>query len=289
MTQVQEMSLQKALETWEQDFDEETDVPSRIYHYTSTEALYGILASNCFWMTDYRYLNDPSEFTHSLSIIELCLNCHSGEFPVGVLGQLKEFFNYTSSVTGNKVGPCILSFSQDGDSLYQWRAYADDGTGVCIGIEPPRGDDCYIRNLRRVIYDRKEQELLVQQRIKEFLDICGRHDIHSWKATHILYRVLMRLGTYLKHHAYRKEREWRYSNFMAGSSDMPVRLTRRGLVPYFRATQIVDDNNKLPIREIRLGPRQDEPKSKYAVELLLRQHGYDPVKVEISKRGIPYQ
>ncbi len=40
-----------------------------LWHYTTAEGLKGILSSQTLWVTDYRYLNDSSEFIYSKQII----------------------------------------------------------------------------------------------------------------------------------------------------------------------------------------------------------------------------
>jgi hypothetical protein len=42
------------------------------------------------------------------------------------------------SFTLNRLYPYISCFSENGDSLSQWRAYANDGKGVAIGFNPEK-------------------------------------------------------------------------------------------------------------------------------------------------------
>lgn len=48
------------------DFDDD----ERLFHYTSAQGLYGILASNCIWATHYRFLNDSKELQAARASIE---------------------------------------------------------------------------------------------------------------------------------------------------------------------------------------------------------------------------
>jgi hypothetical protein len=43
-------------------------LPARVYHYTSTDGLLGILDSGHLWATDLRYLNDTSELHFGRSL-----------------------------------------------------------------------------------------------------------------------------------------------------------------------------------------------------------------------------
>ena len=66
----QKTPLEDALEKLVKSYRENPeDKPKHlIYHYTKISALAGILESKSFWMTDYRYLSDPSEFSYSSAI-----------------------------------------------------------------------------------------------------------------------------------------------------------------------------------------------------------------------------
>jgi hypothetical protein len=43
------------------DLDPDFAADERIFHYTSSSALFAILESNCLWATDFRFLNDRQE------------------------------------------------------------------------------------------------------------------------------------------------------------------------------------------------------------------------------------
>jgi len=116
---------------------------------------------------------------------------------------------------------------------------------------------------------------------------AGGETLSSLNKAFSLYLALMDLRTHFKHNAYAAEKEWRYTNF-AEARLSKVRSDRRGLYPYFPDAPILDVNDRLPIREILLGPKQDEEKGKHAVALLLSQHGYDPTAIKTYKSAIPY-
>jgi hypothetical protein len=45
-----------------------------IYHYTSLDALLGIVESQSVWLTDYSYLNDKRELVHGVEIVTEVIN-----------------------------------------------------------------------------------------------------------------------------------------------------------------------------------------------------------------------
>ena len=48
----------KAVTTLDEDFEAD----ERLFHYTSSQGLYGILESGCLWATHFKFLNDSNEF-----------------------------------------------------------------------------------------------------------------------------------------------------------------------------------------------------------------------------------
>ena len=45
------------------------NLPEKVYHYTSQKGLIGILREKKIWMTNINYLNDATEFRHSIELI----------------------------------------------------------------------------------------------------------------------------------------------------------------------------------------------------------------------------
>jgi hypothetical protein len=50
--------------------DSQTTLPKHLYHYTSQKGLLGILEHDNLWMTNILYLNDSSEFKHTLDLVK---------------------------------------------------------------------------------------------------------------------------------------------------------------------------------------------------------------------------
>ena len=67
-------------------------------------------------------------------------------------------------------------FSEDGDSLSQWRGYADDGRGVTLGIdveEVRQRANCHLLERVRVNYRRSEAEQRVDEILSPLFDLAG--------------------------------------------------------------------------------------------------------------------
>lgn len=52
-----------------------TKLKEHIYHYTNLDGLFGILDSNEFWLSDVRFMNDPSD---------------SGEYVINLINEIIE-------------------------------------------------------------------------------------------------------------------------------------------------------------------------------------------------------
>lgn len=80
-----------------------------IFHYTSMEALKGILKDNelCFWGTRYDSMNDPTEHIYAREHL------------------IPEFCKYfeKDEIEETKIYPYVVSFSQGEDDFIMWRMY----------------------------------------------------------------------------------------------------------------------------------------------------------------------
>jgi len=110
-----------------------------IYHYCHVESFFGILNSMMLRLTNIRYMNDSKEI--------------SWLYELGKIAIREELRLLKSDVDGKKYCEIMLEhcdnlwldetffpnfycacFSKNGDSLSQWRAYANDGKGIAIGF-----------------------------------------------------------------------------------------------------------------------------------------------------------
>ena len=103
--------------------------PRVLYHYTSTDGLLGILANDAVWASDFRYLNDPSEFAFArlqiVSGIRTRLSRLRNPYDRSVYAAVIDRFERLDTTA------FVSSFSENGNLLSQWRAYAPrDGVSV---------------------------------------------------------------------------------------------------------------------------------------------------------------
>ncbi|WP_271800223.1 DUF2971 domain-containing protein [Dietzia maris] len=119
----------------------EQDVAKRpIYHYTDAAGLRGILQTGRIWATHTDFLNDAAELEFAtiklkdalreqIDLVEGLDESHEqGGSREVALYFMREFVENLNGTVGGNV--YVSSFSLDGDSLAQWRAYAPAGYAI---------------------------------------------------------------------------------------------------------------------------------------------------------------
>ena len=113
-----------------------------LYHYTSGTGLKGILSNRELWMTNTLYLNDHQEMKHLGNVANTVVNellekedLSENEHAFLEIMRSKEIAFDNCYYIG--------SFSEDGDSLPQWRGYCPDTGGFALGIPA--------KNLQKVV------------------------------------------------------------------------------------------------------------------------------------------
>ncbi|MFM2415424.1 MAG: hypothetical protein RL385_147 [Pseudomonadota bacterium] len=274
--------------------------PGHLYHYTDVRGLIGILQHGCLWATNSRFLNDASEASYALDLLERaideCLERTSNEAAHKLLEPFKGRW-----VT-NGYSFYVACFCQDGDLLNQWRVYApNDGFSLRFDTaELLRGQDeanpRHYFSLMRVVYDEDEQRALLDELLGLAVKYAETHfpnpgdvDRADKSLRNSFHQPLMRLLLAFKHPAFNVEQEWRLVSGIGGPmSDTKFRAGRYGLTPYIEFScpvlerQQGQPRNKLPISQVRVGPNANGDLAGHATCGLLQSLGYGDVSVEGS-------
>jgi hypothetical protein len=133
----------------------------KLYHYCPADAALSILEKGTIRFSDIKVLNDAEEGVWGYQVFQEAVRriAERQDLPPRFPVIKTEFFDAIESVWTTISGisrPFLASFSLSGDSLSQWRAYADDGRGFAIGfgIAAFRQMPCH---LLTVLYDRDAQ------------------------------------------------------------------------------------------------------------------------------------
>ena len=282
-----------------------------LYHYTTQKGLLGIIKNREIWVTHTQYLNDRREFLHAVDLmrreIERLLqqeaSSQSDQFArKEVLLRMQQAVS--ESMSPQSINVCVCSFSEDSDSLSQWRAYGGS-SGFAIGFpsEVLRGAIEKLRwFLAPCIYDLTEQQTLIQVLTEQVLEEnlsgdLGMEDPEDNKL--IRYRggnlipYLSRYAPILKHESFREEREWRIISrpISCHHGGFDYREGRSLLVPYYKLP-LWEDDPKPHLHDVVVGPTRDAERSKSSViSFLLSRNvltpGPDAPTVKISQ--VPYR
>ena len=274
-----------------------------VYHYTNAAGLYGMLSSGKVWLTNYRFLNDKTELTHTQNLASETIRNELRNKPDIVRRLLYNNVLEWLEVSTN-IQPYVMSFSEEGDDLSQWRGYANDGEGFTIGFLASAIDECIqsaddtYTTFAKIEYERiaqvkmllaalKEVEAALRKRVRNsvaerqgLVDEAGRY--FDW--------IAGAFGALNKHHSFRFEKEWRlivYYDLDSPPKQLPpnVRVSGTKLVPYAEVN-LCGIDGKLPIKRIGVGPGFAEGAEADAVRMLCKIHGYEP---EIYFADTPYR
>jgi len=283
------------------------NVPNTLYHYCSSEAFTAIVESKNLWLSALTLSNDSQEGkVVKATVMRLA---ERDNLSVAVRDRLQESLVFTERFFEG-LGFCL---SEHGDLLSQWRGYADDAKGVCIGFdrqmlevlaESTKYQQTSGFALYKVAY--KEHEKLVEptyQELRKFIDAgalkwkgasslldartaheIAEDDLKIEKAHKALIFKLLEFMPRLyelKSPAFSEEHEWRLVSMLLATQDdgCLFRSANDRIVPY-RAFSIASQANGI-IREIILGPKHQTPVN--VVQSLLKQAGFGPVEVRLSE------
>ena len=277
-----------------------------IYHYCSPSTFLKIIENKTIRFSDINMLNDAEEgrygyekFIESANLI-LGDNQLPEEFDV-VTKELIEKIDEYWSMSGLYLANFVSCFSSDGDSLSQWRAYADDGGGFAIGFDAKELRRLPIQMLD-VLYDAKQQE-------REMLIAIGAIAAENadknegLEADWFRERVLTTAASSIafKNPAWRDESEVRCQHIVdiqisdtewrlkdaGGESDgqpfpgQPIQFEiRKGAITPFLDMPFEVSESRHPISEIVMGPKCASGIGN--VRFLLGQHGFGVIPVRLA-------
>jgi hypothetical protein len=291
--------------------DELYFLEDEIFHYTDMDGLHGILKSRGFWLSEAKFLNDSEEIYHGLNLTKML---------IGKLlekARYKSFFSVLEATlvelkNNNFKNKYIASFSLEADNLEQWRAYAKNGAGVCIGFST-KGSGKYphfsysnLWKTHRVIYNDKQKlwilHLIIFTYYFEFKKDPQRESSNGLleeEYAHFLAHSLTTVFINFKNKAFEAEREVRLVYDMGDPlnrfNEKHYRNVNNILVPYIctNDTKLKDrDGTKLevdllPLSKIIVGPVSNQKIIVESIQNFIEDIGYSDIIVELSK--VPYR
>ena len=263
-----------------------------LYHYTTQKGLLGIIKDRQIWATHTQYLNDRREYLHAVDLVREEIKRLRDEAPDSSprrLGQPHHSaredalakMQATLSLSPQNINVCVCSFSEERDSLSQWRAYGGP-SGFAVGFSSRvlrAATEKLEWFLAPCIYDPATQRGLVRALVEEVLEenlgglLPGIEDEEEDTALKNMGGNLRPdLHTYapiLKDESFKEEREWRIISRPISVQRLDYREGRSLIVPYYRLP-LCEDNQNLELHEVVIGPTPDAERSKSSLSSLIR-------------------
>ncbi len=229
------------------------------YHYTTVAGGHGIVRSRRVWLTDYRFLNDKRElkqgYTHFVAAL-----------PEALRASFERAFLWHDQFNHH----CVLSLSHSPKILSQWRAYADDATGLALGFSERFLNfskielvPCQYESHESYALTLVEKHLpLVEATHKARQTYRGENEFMGWiQAQRQDFYSLVEDLIALKNPAFIEEQEVRAIRCVK-YNEVLTRVSGQIIVPYVEANFWEDDeatsHMAVVIPEIWLGPKCNE-------------------------------
>jgi hypothetical protein len=287
--------------------------PRILYHYTTQSGLLGIIQSSEIWATHTQYLNDEKEYRHATELVASIITQRVPEAGGTDKAVLNDMLSGIQGIESMNV--CVCSFSEERDSLSQWRAYGGSSSGYAIGFNADHlaqmvsSEGFY---LAPCLYNSDEKTALLATLVDEVFEENGARVRAGEKlyedAKKAGFQVedkiiaprggnlnayLHRFAPILKDEAFSEEREWRIISrpLMCTGERYSFRIGRSMITPYYRFPMAID-KRPMKIEEIIVGPTPHMQQSQASVMSLLVSrdlHGNDPMAHKVTCSSIPYR
>lgn len=274
-----------------------------LYHYTTQSGLIDILKSRKIWATNILFLNDSKEFNHTIQLALRFLKSHET-----VIGQ--DLHKLVENLFSDSQAPdvYVTSLTAMRDQLSQWRAYCPNLGGFNIGFEKRKlVEDAKAQGivLLPCNYDLEEQKKIIKNSISITCNSFnqkddanynseGQFDIDSFLelagSTRLNYGLqLLLIAPFFKHPKFSEENELRLIFYQKKGQEKEI-CFREGastIIPYVEIDLAVSAKDRLPIKEIVIGPAPNKELSKKSIEKLVVKYGIQSCDVVLSE--IPYR
>jgi len=276
----------------------------KIYHYTSADALFGILKSGdgkktfTIRLSRVDYMNDIYDgkdvfdfiFYECVNSGQVNLSDSFKQYVIALVESLQkgQFFDESSRQVSY-----ISSLSIDGDSLPMWRNYTTNGGGYNISLDTSSLWDCCTKHstmaLIPVVYEYDLMVSILHAMLSAFSFIWERDKENATKLKMILFRYMMSAKLSFKHPSFSHEQEIRLLKIeprKVGNNQSEKYTIANGIMrPYIEA-----EIPKSIFSGVTIGPLLEADAAKRTVEDVISAYGGwgGSCKVDISVAPIRF-
>jgi len=276
-----------------------------LYHYTTPPGLLGILQNQHIWATEASFLNDLYEIQYGLDITTKVLHSYSDKKDIYIKEFCELCLNYLTHMNFKEEEIYITSFCETSDLLSQWKGYTNFGEGYAVGLDlekminSKKTEEFGHISIKKVIYDSTVQTTMVKEKIRFMIkkskkliasDLINEENIKKASAKSLAY-YLNAQSKRFKSNAFSEEKEWRAIYINSGFSEDErvknrLRMVDSILTPYIELhlyKKNTKHQNKLPIKEIIIGPKVDRKKANKSITLIYKNLEINLPKIKESK------
>lgn len=281
---------------------------SRLCHYTNLNGLVGILSSGGFWVSDFRFLNDTEEYFNGCqmakNVIAAAISRKRPRDPIFVSILEAVILHLDRSP---KKTFFVCSFTEEDDSLEQWRAYANGSDGICIIFhnKPPFVSSHFstppVMLPYKVIYDDTLKRkfligVIAKYAIELRKDLIKGYEVDVEEWSRELAQALSMDFIIFKNKSFASEKEVRLiiaEEQLTHFAKLQHRIANGRIIPYVNSSYLYNDSfvencgDRLPISAIRVGPTANQEITIQSVKTFLSNMGYDDVPVISS--AVPFR
>lgn len=264
-----------------------------LYHYTSQDGLLGIIGNGAIWASNIHYLNDSKEFIHAIDEVKAMIWHRKKDLNNEALGGLYE--NIETRLEGvARIHIFVVSLTERGDQLSQWRGYCPNGAGYSIGFSKSAIEQLSRRQgftFKPCIYDWQQQRKLLDSPLRRAENVVsstsGSSDAIDAAVNQFL-EEFIQIAPLLKHRAFSEEQEWRLVSGLVLSTDArwKTRAGKSTLVPYIEFSLVCEDGS-IPVRNVIVGPGPDKDLALNALPTFLTRNRV--TKWSVTPSQVPYR
>jgi len=260
--------------------------PKVLYHYTTWSGADGILRSQRFWATAHDCTNDEAELKSADAIVmevarELRRNTR------GPASTVLDLFldGYPKLQITHLRTVYLTCFSVARDDSEQWRKYADDGRGLCLGIrvldEQPAEETDRATKILAVDYSESSWRSWLSEEFHKGCDIMQRPGVLPTRKNfelglNALYRIAAFAAIMAKQEKWAVEQEYRRVTIIYREADVQAnaRISGGKVVRYLTSVARAS-GKRIALAEIVVGPNQNFEGARQRLIRLLADVGYE--------------
>jgi hypothetical protein len=257
--------------------------PRELFHYTSADAVRGILSTGGIWATHLSFFNDTSEWSYGHALAKRALA------PLEQKGFAQAADVIAQGIDDKDLFDFYVAcFCEDGDLIPQWRGYGAAGAGYAIGFDtqalaasdglllPVLYDSEWVLKSMSAVADR------CANRISEIKTHPERDRIVK-EVIGSAITVLVALIASSKNRLFEHEREWRllypWKKAQAATEKAVSFRSANGILVPFVELRLGEEGLTIPLSSVRCGPTLRHESTELAVRMLLTKHGLKDAKV----------